>query len=530
MGALTKNRKRRLAVDLRLPFSSHPVFDVAAGPSPPSKKAKIPSPPADFRPLTPPAPVAATPAAALRRFPPAAPLPRPVHAPQRILRAFGLGSVEPSRSRLSESYLKREGGSEMENLVARFLKGKKAATFTPWRTGKREDALVRPPGSQGSEDNDGADELLGLDQYKKLVKSVQEGNSVVSDLGSVKLVFPSSPFGLSDRKIVNQKLEETLNLHVANTKVDDAGKLVSEWTPSWEEKASVKRGPLYKELHVESARKHDSKLRDLELQVELAEKKIFSFRLVRQEQEKKFKEDVHEVFLPLTDEEEEDVYRSLNGRNSREILAVHEASNIHITREVLQCLSCNAWLNDEVINLYLELLKEREKREPKKFLKCHFFSTFFYKKLISGRNGYDYKAVRRWTTQKKLGYSLIECDKIFVPIHKEVHWCLAVIDVKEKKFLYLDSLGGIDTAVLKVLAKYLMDEVEDKTANQVDTLSWKLETVDDLPLQKNGWDCGMFMLKYTDFYSRGLSLCFSQDNMPYFRKRTAKEILRLRAE
>lgn len=31
--------------------------------------------------------------------------------------------------------------------------------------------------------------------------------------------------------------------------------------------------------------------------------------------------------------------------------------------------------------MYLELLKEREKREPKKFLKCHFFNTFFYKKV-----------------------------------------------------------------------------------------------------------------------------------------------------
>ena len=34
----------------------------------------------------------------------------------------------------------------------------------------------------------------------------------------------------------------------------------------------------------------------------------------------------------------------------------------------------------QVINVYLELLKEREKRDPKKFLRCHFFNTFFYKK------------------------------------------------------------------------------------------------------------------------------------------------------
>ena len=117
--------------------------------------------------------------------------------------------------------------------------------------------------------------------------------------------------------------------------------------------------------------------------------------------------------------------------------------------------------------MYLELLKEREKREPQNFLKCHFFNTFFYKKvgfcnttfffnlgivrsfplyvvtnsarnnfspfhilwcyysclfvflnliviaqIISGKGGYDYKSVRRWTSQRKLGYGLIECDKV----------------------------------------------------------------------------------------------------------------------
>lgn len=93
----------------------------------------------------------------------------------------------------------------------------------------------------------------------------------------------------------------------------------------------------------------------------------------------------------------------------------HANSNIDITGENLQCLSPGAWLDDEVnltllslllsmmklnfwklivalcistvlvqvINLYLELLKERERREHQKFLKCHFFNTFFYKKVRS---------------------------------------------------------------------------------------------------------------------------------------------------
>ncbi|KAK4487777.1 hypothetical protein RD792_005532 [Penstemon davidsonii] len=106
------------------------------------------------------------------------------------------------------------------------------------------------------------------------------------------------------------------------------------------------------------------------------------------------------------------------------------------------------------------------------------------KPLISGRGGYNYQSVRRWTTQRKLGYSLLECDKIFVPIHQEIHWCLAIINKKEEKFQYLDSLRGVDS--LEDLARYYVDEVKDKTGKDIDVSSWKQEFVKDLPNQENG--------------------------------------------
>ncbi|MCH89078.1 ubiquitin-like-specific protease ESD4-like, partial [Trifolium medium] len=87
-----------------------------------------------------------------------------------------------------------------------------------------------------------------------------------------------------------------------------------------------------------------------------------------------------EPFVPLTDDEEHEVSRAFS-TNRKKILVTHESSNIEIAGEKIRCLLPGAWLNDEVINLYLELLKERERREPKKFLKCHFFNTFFYKKV-----------------------------------------------------------------------------------------------------------------------------------------------------
>ncbi|KAI3883880.1 hypothetical protein MKX03_017343 [Papaver bracteatum] len=217
-----------------------------------------------------------------------------------------------------------------------------------------------------------------------------------------------------------------------------------------------------------------------------------------------------EPFVPLTEVEESQVSLAFAKFNRQKILVTHQKSNIEITGQILQCLKPGGWLNDEVINVYFGLLKEREERKPKKFLKCHFFNTFFYTKLISARDGYDFKSVRRWTTERKIGYRLLECDKIFVPIHKQMHWCLAVINKKDQKFQYLDSLQGMDHQVLKDLARYYMDEVKDKSGEDINTNSWTLEYAYDIPHQVNRSDCGMFMIKYADFYSRGLGLCFSQ--------------------
>uniref|UniRef100_A0ACD5YZ39 Uncharacterized protein n=1 Tax=Avena sativa TaxID=4498 RepID=A0ACD5YZ39_AVESA len=198
-------------------------------------------------------------------------------------------------------------------------------------------------------------------------------------------------------------------------------------------------------------------------------------------------EDLHGLFTPLTNEEESEVNSLLcDSGHSKDILVLHEPSNIEITREKLGCLRPRGWLNDEVINLYLELLKERAEREPRRFLKCHFFNTFFFKKLACGKTGYDYQSVRRWTSLNKLGYGLWECDKIFVPIHRDLHWCLAVINMKEKTYQFLDSLGGMDLDVLGILATYIMDELKDKINIEIDFSSWRREP-DPFPLQHNGY-------------------------------------------
>eukprot|EP01018_Ginkgo_biloba_P003561 Gb_16894 [translate_table: standard] len=470
-------------------------------------------------------------------FPPPSPLPRSLQGPQRTSRLLqSMGSTP-----------KRFGGRvwEQERFVSDEDERSVVELEGEWRTQSRHYETDKVNLEETAN-------LKGLEQYKRRVAALQErfGNAfrrpnanansdekytansrILSENGKQQDHDSSTATLSSSSAIV---VHDGLNAHLGK---GPAEKDIATGSGNDRAVKPAEDRPLYVNLH-EKANERDFTLKALKLELELTTAKLEALQFTKKELFQKKESEVgkeklvalHDVFAPLKDDEEADVSHALHGRNRREVLVMHKNSNIEITREVLQCLLPGAWLNDEVINLYLELLKERETREPKKFLKCHFFNTFFYKKLFNPKTKYDYKAVRRWTTQRKLGYSLMDCDKIFVPIHKEIHWCLAIIDTRAKKFQYLDSLKGGDANVLKVLARYITDETKDKIGKDLDVSTWEQEFVEDLPEQENGWDCGMFMVKYADFHSRGLPLNFCQANMPYFRKRTAKEILRLRAE
>ncbi|CAI5497269.1 unnamed protein product [Closterium sp. Naga37s-1] len=241
------------------------------------------------------------------------------------------------------------------------------------------------------------------------------------------------------------------------------------------------------------------------------------------------------VVRVLSEEEEKQVKRAFQGGHSGEELAFHEGANIIVTRNHMRCLMPGGWLNDEVINMYLELLKDRERRTQQpgssnskgRMPVCHFFNTFFYARL-TGTGQYLYNSIRRWTTPKRLGYSLVDCDKIIVPVHQGVHWVLAVIAPRDKRLIFLDSLHGQDRTCLENLARYYADEVKDKTGKVVDTSGWERCFPRKIPQQMNTWDCGVFMLMFAECEAR--AMCshynFSQKDMEYFRKRIVLDLMR----
>uniref|UniRef100_A0A8D1U0U4 SUMO specific peptidase 1 n=3 Tax=Sus scrofa TaxID=9823 RepID=A0A8D1U0U4_PIG len=239
---------------------------------------------------------------------------------------------------------------------------------------------------------------------------------------------------------------------------------------------------------------YDSRARERLRQIE--EQKALALQLQNQEMEKEIK----------------NVFR--NG-NQDEVLS--EAFRLTITRKDIQTLNHLNWLNDEIINFYMNMLMERSKE--KGMPSVHAFNTFFFTKLKTA----GYQAVKRWT--KKV--DVFSVDILLVPIHLGVHWCLAVVDFRKKNITYYDSMGGINNEACRILLQYLKQESIDKKRKEFDTNGWQLfsKKSQEIPQQMNGSDCGMFACKYADCITKDRPINFTQQHMPYFRKRMVWEIL-----
>ena len=199
---------------------------------------------------------------------------------------------------------------------------------------------------------------------------------------------------------------------------------------------------------------------------------------------------------------------------------------LEMTRKDVATMATGEWLNDEMVNFTIGTMADREMArcggaQPR----VHFFNTFFVGKLTDGGDGYNYGAVRRWTTKKKLGYDVLECDKVIIPVHQGIHWVLAVVDLRATCVRFYDSLLGDDKGLVEDLLRWVRDEWKNKKDADVDTDGWSVEIPKDIPRQMNGCDCGVFMLKYADYIATGCLLTFHQRDMEYFRRRIVADAM-----
>ncbi|CAL7948787.1 unnamed protein product [Xylocopa violacea] len=227
-------------------------------------------------------------------------------------------------------------------------------------------------------------------------------------------------------------------------------------------------------------------------------------------------EELEEPELPiLTEEMLQEVKNALIPRPPDEILV--EGFGLRITRKDIYTLADLNWLNDEVINFYMNLLIARSSSN-KKYPEVHAMNTFFYPKLISG----GHSSLKRWTRK----IDIFAQDLIVIPVHLGIHWCMSIIDFRDKSIRYYDSMGGNNLKCLSVLRQYLEDESLDKKKQTYDTSNWKLECAKNIPQQMNGSDCGVFSCMFAEYICANKKITFTQQDMPYFRNKMVYEILK----
>ncbi|KAM7401045.1 hypothetical protein PAMA_005308 [Pampus argenteus] len=180
-----------------------------------------------------------------------------------------------------------------------------------------------------------------------------------------------------------------------------------------------------------------------------------------------------------------------------------------LTLDDLLTLADQNWLNDQVMNMYGELITESAHH------KVHFLNSFFHRQLMT--KGYD--GVKRWTKQ----VDLFSKTLLLVPIHLEVHWCLVTADIVKKKICLYDSQGNALQKVARNILKYLMTEAKEKQQTAFEN-GWTVSFDEKVPQQTNENDCGVFVLEYSRCLALARPLQFSQKDIPKIRKRIYKEL------
>lgn len=180
-----------------------------------------------------------------------------------------------------------------------------------------------------------------------------------------------------------------------------------------------------------------------------------------------------------------------------------------LTMDDLSTLYGQNWLNDQVMNMYGDLVMDAVPE------KVHFFNSFFYDKLRTK----GYEGVKRWTKN----VDIFSKQFLLIPIHLEVHWSLVCVDVSKRTITYFDSQRTLNRRCPKHIAKYLQAEaVKKERAEYVD--GWNGLFKMNVARQNNDSDCGAFVLQYCKFLALELPFSFGQQDMPKLRRQMYKEL------
>lgn len=90
-------------------------------------------------------------------------------------------------------------------------------------------------------------------------------------------------------------------------------------------------------------------------------------------------------------------------------------------------------------------------------------------------------------------------------------------------------MAGDGTTFLRIILQWIYDDVAAKQNIFINKNEWQLIiTGNQIPQQRNGYDCGLFVMTLADYVSDNLPLQYSQTDMPRLRIQYASNLIQRR--
>ncbi|XP_048510686.1 sentrin-specific protease 8 [Athalia rosae] len=178
---------------------------------------------------------------------------------------------------------------------------------------------------------------------------------------------------------------------------------------------------------------------------------------------------------------------SKNIRNENKIaLSYHDS----LLRESdVQLLRGPHWINDNIIGFYFEYLDKKTK--DSKHSKNLLFASPELTQLLKLTQSSDWEALLDPINAKSSSF-------IFFPLNNcdsresggGTHWSLLVYSQVENKCFHFDSCQGLNAAAAKNFTQKTLDYFCTKGSDSYHEIN--------CPQQDNGYDCGLYVLCFTD--------------------------------
>lgn len=208
--------------------------------------------------------------------------------------------------------------------------------------------------------------------------------------------------------------------------------------------------------------------------------------------------------------------------------------NETISKKGFLSLTKGEWLQDDVLNFYAKLLEDRDNILLKSGLKRKrsIFMNTCYDVFLNGKQNVN-SYIENKVSKNGLK-NIFNASKMFVPINYiNVHWMLVTVDIENEVIEGYNSISNE-----KHYSKYLnnmmhliynhLDTMYEDMNNSCLPQSWRIvDRSKKIPQQKNGSDCGVFVLAFIDFLSVGDEWDFDpkEENTTKFRKRLQLSII-----